>query len=135
MEYSMIQLDDLPDEILMMICKHMYKYDVLYSLIDVNQRLSSIVHDSFFTNYLTLFEYTSNDSINPLTDVMLDRLCLQILPKIGHKIKRLDLESSSMERILLATNYSNLDELRLNNMDFGKIKTYFISKILYFCNT
>ncbi|CAF4381930.1 unnamed protein product, partial [Rotaria sp. Silwood2] len=39
---------------------------------------------------------------------MLDRFCLQILPEIHYKIKWLDLESSSMERILLATNYPNL---------------------------
>jgi hypothetical protein len=35
----------------------------------------------------------------------LDRFCSQILPKIHHKIKWLNLESSIMNDILLCTNY------------------------------
>ncbi|CAF1126930.1 unnamed protein product [Rotaria sordida] len=35
----------------------------------------------------------------PLPDLMLDRFCLQILPKIGHKIEWLDLEPLSMEQL------------------------------------
>ncbi|CAF3417392.1 unnamed protein product [Rotaria sp. Silwood2] len=111
MEHTMIQLDDLPDEILMMIFNNMCQADVLYSLIDVNQRLNTIVHDPIFTNHLTLLEHFSDDSIHSLTDSMLDQFCLQILPKIKYKIKWLDLESLSMERILLATYYPNQNPL------------------------
>ncbi|CAF3894576.1 unnamed protein product [Rotaria magnacalcarata] len=113
MKHSTIQLGDLPDEILMLILKNMCQVDVLYSLIDVNQRLTTIVHDPIFTNHLTLLKHLSDGSICSLTDSMLNQFCSQILPKINHKIKCLHLESSSMERILLATNYPSLDGLSL----------------------
>ncbi|CAF1559442.1 unnamed protein product [Rotaria magnacalcarata] len=113
MKHSTIQLDDLPDEILMMIFKNMCQVDVLYSLIDVNQRLTTIVHDPIFTNHVTLLNHLSDGSICSLTDSMLDQFCSQILPKMNHKIKCLHLESSSMERILLAANYPSLDGLSL----------------------
>jgi hypothetical protein len=38
MEYSRIQLNDLPDEILMIIFKKLANADVLYSLSGVNKR-------------------------------------------------------------------------------------------------
>ncbi|CAF4560843.1 unnamed protein product [Rotaria sp. Silwood2] len=128
MEHTMIQLDDLPDEILMMIFNNMCQADVLYSLIDVNQRLNTIVHDPIFTNHLTLLEHFSDDSIHSLTDSMLDQFCLQILPKIKHKIKWLDLESLSMERILLATYYPSLYGLTLYNIDLRTCVHYFFDQ-------
>ncbi|CAF4567501.1 unnamed protein product [Rotaria sp. Silwood2] len=128
MEHSMIQLDDLPDEILMMIFKNMCQVDVLYSLIDANQRLNTIVHDSIFTDHLILLEHLSDGFICSLTDSILDHFCSQILPKINHKIKRLDLESSSMERILSATNYPSLHELSLYNINLNTFAQYFIEE-------
>ncbi|CAF1236180.1 unnamed protein product [Rotaria sordida] len=124
MEYSSIQLNDLPDEIIFIILKKLNKLDVLYSLMDVNKRLNYIVHDPTFTNGLTLFNNLSCDCICPLPDLMLDRFCSQILPKIGHKIKWLDLEPFSMERIL-STNYPNLFGLELH------VKVMYIQDCLY----
>ncbi|CAF3821912.1 unnamed protein product [Rotaria sp. Silwood1] len=88
----MIPLDDLPNEILMMIFNNMCQADVLYSLIGVNQRLNTNVFDPIFTNHLTLLEHSSDNSIHSLTNSILDQFCLQILPKIKHKIQWLDLE-------------------------------------------
>ncbi|CAF3943059.1 unnamed protein product [Rotaria sordida] len=51
---------------------------------------------------------SSNGDIYPLAKSILDRFCLQILPKIQHKIKWLNLESLSIKRILLAGYYPNL---------------------------
>ncbi|CAM2701561.1 unnamed protein product [Rotaria socialis] len=51
--------------------------------------------------------------MHPLPDAMLDRFYSEILPKIHHKIKWLDLEPTSLERILLAANCSNLYEVSL----------------------
>jgi hypothetical protein len=45
-EHSLIQLNDLPDEILMVILKKFYNGEILYSLIDVNKRLDTFLHDS-----------------------------------------------------------------------------------------
>ncbi|CAF3437309.1 unnamed protein product [Rotaria sp. Silwood2] len=60
MEYSYIQLNDLPDEILMIIFKKLANVEVLYSLSGVNKRLNKIVHDSIFTNDLSFLMSTSN---------------------------------------------------------------------------
>ncbi|CAF4786437.1 unnamed protein product, partial [Rotaria sp. Silwood2] len=117
MEHSSVELNDLPDEILMIILKKMCNVEVLYSLKGVNKRLNAVAHDSIFTNRLTLMRCVSDHRINPLPDAILDRFCLQILPEIHHKIKWLNLESSSMERILLATNYPNLYGLGLYDIE------------------
>ncbi len=101
MEFSFVQLMDLPDKILMIILKKLDNVDVLYSLMNVNTRLNQIVHDPIFTTKITLTQ----------PDILLDRFCSEILPKIHHKIKWLKLESASMERILLACDYPNLCQL------------------------
>ena len=80
----------------------------------VNQRLNKIVQDTIFTRNLCLLEYCPcDDSTFPLSDPILDRFCSKILPKIGHQIETLYLEGTSIERILHATNYPNLNNLGL----------------------
>ncbi|CAM4776041.1 unnamed protein product [Rotaria magnacalcarata] len=111
-----IQLNDLPDEIFIYILKKLTNLQVLYSLLGVSKRLNRIVYGSILTNHLTLLRSISNDSIYPLSNRMLDRFCLHILPEIHHKIKWLNLESCSIERILRATNYPNLNALGLYNI-------------------
>ncbi|CAF1050214.1 unnamed protein product [Rotaria magnacalcarata] len=113
MERSFIQLNDLPDEILLILLKNLQNAEVLYSLINVNKRLTTIVNDSNFTKYLTLRTFSSNGLLYEFTRTILDRFCLKILPKIHDKIEFLSLESSSMKRILLLTNYPNLYEIGL----------------------
>ena len=132
MEYSSVQLNDLPDEILMIIFKKLTNAEVLYSLLGVNKRLNKIVHDSIFTNHLSFLMSTSDDFIYSLPDPILDRFCSQILPKIHHKIKWLDLESLSMERILRATNYPNLYGISLYNIEVKTAIDLFTGKIFYF---
>lgn len=108
MEYSSIDLNDLLDEILLIILKKLHNIEVLYSLVGVNKRLSRIVNDSIFTSYLTLMSSSSNDILCQFTNTILDRFCVEILPSIHLKIKYLNLESSSMRRILLSTDYPYL---------------------------
>jgi hypothetical protein len=112
MDHSFIQL---PAEILLIILKKLNNCDVLYSLLGVNERLDSIVNNPIFTKHLTLTTPFNNLSYQ-FTDTIIHRFCLEILPKINDKIERLDVESSSMERILLATNYSNLHTLGLYDL-------------------
>lgn len=132
MEHSSIQLTDMPDEILMIILKKLYNIEILYSLIGVNKRLHKVVHDSIFTHALTLLDYRLDGSICSLPNPMLNRFCLQILPKIHHKIEELNLESSSMTCILLATNYPNLHKLSLYGIDMERAKYLFTGKIVVF---
>ncbi|CAF2919891.1 unnamed protein product [Rotaria sp. Silwood2] len=74
----------------------------------VSKRLNRIVYDSIFTNRLILLRSVSNR--------ILDQFCLHILPKTHDKIKWLNLESCSIERVNDATNYPNLNALGLHNV-------------------
>ncbi|CAF3795494.1 unnamed protein product [Rotaria sp. Silwood1] len=85
MEYLCVQLNDLPDEILMIIFKKLANIEVLYSLANVNKRLNRIAQDSVFTNELALFLSTCNSFVYALPDPILDGLCSYILPKIHQK--------------------------------------------------
>lgn len=151
MEHSCIQLDDLPDEIILIILKKTNNCDVLYSLIGVNRRLDTIVNASIFTRNITLisplnkrFHTIENNSIftrnltlitsfngssYQLNDTIVDRFCLKILPKINDKIQRLTVESSSMKRILLATNYPNLHTLGIYDLAPEATRDLFSGKI------
>ncbi|CAF2910239.1 unnamed protein product [Rotaria sp. Silwood2] len=129
MEYSCIKLNDLPDEILMIILKKLHYIDVLYSLISVDKRLNAIASDSVFTKDLALMSTSSNDLSYEFTDPILDRFYLQILPKINYKIEWLNVESSSMQRILLPTNYPNLHGLGLYNLASNTARDLFTGKI------
>jgi hypothetical protein len=131
MVHSLVQLDDLPDEVLMIILKKLDNDQVLYSLMGVNKRLNTFVHDSIFTSHLTLMKRSANDSISPLSERILCRFYSQILPEIHHKIQWLNVESSSMERILSA-NYPNLHGLGLYNLEIETTTHLFTSKISFF---
>jgi len=131
MQRLFIQLDDLPDEILTHIFKKLYNAEVLYSLMGVNQRLNRIVHDTIFTRDLCLLEYCPvDDSTFPLSDPIIDRFCSKILPEIGHQIETLFLERTSIERVLRATNYSNLNNLGLCDIDNKLAMSFFSGKRL-----
>ncbi|CAF1289888.1 unnamed protein product [Rotaria sp. Silwood1] len=130
MEDLSFNLNGLPDEILIIILKKLHNVEVLYSLIGVNKRLNTIAQDSIFTSHLTLTNYL-NDFTYSFTDPMLDQFCLEILPSIHHKIKWLYLESTSMERILLATNYPDLYGLSLYDIDVEKAITLFNDDIAF----
>jgi hypothetical protein len=127
MENFFIQLNDLPDEVLLIILKKLPSIDVLYSLIGVNKRLDTIVRDSIFTRCLTFME-PCND-LNQITEAILNRFCVEILPIIRHKISWLNLESSFMDRILLSTNYPNLHRLALYYLTTERARELFTGKI------
>ncbi|CAF3302933.1 unnamed protein product [Rotaria socialis] len=113
MEYSSIQLDDLPDEILLIIFNKLNKLSVLYSLAGVNKRLNVIAHSPNFTGRLNLLRCLSDHSIRLLPKRRLERFCSQMLPEIHPKIKWLNLESISIKRILLSATYPALYGLGL----------------------
>ena len=87
MEYSYVQLNDLPDEILMIIFKKLANMEILYSLVDVHKRLNRLAQDSVFTNNLAILISTSNGFVYSLLDPILHRFCSHILPEIHQKIK------------------------------------------------
>ncbi|CAF1402746.1 unnamed protein product [Rotaria sordida] len=134
MTHSTIQLTDLPDELLLIIFTKLNVIDLFNSLAGINQRLDIILHDPAITNHLTLFKHSSDDLIHPLDDKILDRFCLQILPEIHDKIKWLNLELSSMERIFQVANYPNLSKLGLYNIDESTAGYLFHSMFSNLCD-
>ncbi|CAF3884373.1 unnamed protein product [Rotaria sp. Silwood1] len=122
MNQSDIHLVDLPNEVLFMILKRLDNINVLYSLMGtINKQFDIVLQDNIFTNTLNMISKSAtedDDDICSIDDRILDRFCIDILPKIHHNVKHLILESMSMERILLAGNYPNLTSLKLFN--FGQ---------------
>ncbi|CAF2630002.1 unnamed protein product [Rotaria sp. Silwood2] len=132
MEHSCVQLMDMPVEILLLILTKLTNIEVLYSIIDVNIELDKVASDPVFTNHLTLMKCSSHGDIYPLAKSILDRFCLEILPKIQHKIKWLNLESLSMKRILLAGYYPNLRGFGLFIVEPETAAHLFVGKNLNF---
>ncbi|CAF1146216.1 unnamed protein product [Rotaria sordida] len=67
--------------------------------------------------------------LQPSIDKMLDRFCTSILPQKHHCIKKLILETTSMERILLAGDYPNLTSLELFGFEEEIVFRYFTGNI------
>ncbi|CAF4237759.1 unnamed protein product, partial [Rotaria sordida] len=126
MKYSCVELNDLPDEILLIIFKKLDNLEILYSIQDINERLNKIIYDQIFTSHLSFLKWSFNKCINKFSsDIILNRFCLQILPKIHTKIKWLDVESSFMKNILHAADYPNLNTLGLYNIEEETAKYLF----------
>ncbi|CAF2348542.1 unnamed protein product [Rotaria sp. Silwood2] len=121
-----INLLDLPTEVLHIILKKLDSMDVLYSLFAINnQRLDNIIQENTFTNTLNFVLITATDDILSVCDRVLDRFCLNLLPKIHNNVKSLILNSLSMEHILLAGDYPNLSELKIFNFNIKIALHYF----------
>jgi hypothetical protein len=131
MESACIGVNNLPDEILLIIFQKLSNVEVLYSLIGVNKRFNRIAHDSIFTSSLTLMKCLPDESVSPLPYLMLGQLFSKILPEIHEKIKRLNIESFSMQCVLRCANYPNVKELGLYNVDLEIFKQFVTSKIFY----
>ena len=100
MKYSCAELNDLPDEILLIIFKKLGNLEVLYSFQGVNERFNNIIHDPILTSRLSFPQLSFQKYIKKFSsDIILNRFCSQILPTIRTKIKWLDLESESMRNI------------------------------------
>ncbi|CAF4153008.1 unnamed protein product, partial [Rotaria sordida] len=136
MNQSDIHLVDLPNEILLMILKRLDNINVLYSLMGTfDGQFDILLQDNIFTNTLNMISRSSTDNddddIYSIDDQILDRFCIDILPKIHHNVKHLILESMSMKRILLAGNYPNLTSLKLFNFGQNIALNYFTDKSIF----
>jgi hypothetical protein len=97
--------------------------DVLYSLFDIsNGRLNILAQEKTFTNAL---KFVSTDDMR-----LIDRFCIDILPRIHQNVQCLTFDPVFMERILLATNYPNLNELEICHFQQQSVLNYFKGKYL-----
>ena len=131
MNQSNVQLLDLPNEILFFILGKLKNIDVLYSFFNTdNQRLQEIVQEPMYTS---IFNFTSQSQLTreicPMPELVLDRFCTDILPRIHQNVKSLSVECSSFERILHVAVYPNLTELKLFNFSNEIFSDYLMSKI------
>jgi hypothetical protein len=123
MENSLVQLNDLPDELILAILKKLDNTNVLYSLVGVNKRLDRIVTDVFYTRNIELLK-------EQLAASALDRFCLEILPRIYRDVECLALDSSSLERTLLASTYPKLQKLILVKLENALALRHFAGRNL-----
>ncbi len=123
MNRSNVHLLHLPDEILLKILNKLSNVDVLYSLLDIdNGRLNILAQENAFTNILKFVSIDDNSII--------DRFSTDILPRIHHNVKCFIFDPVFMERILLATDYPNLTELKIFHFQQEIALNYFRSKHL-----
>lgn len=125
MNHAFLQLIDLPDELLLTIFKNLDKILAFSSLMGINRRFDQILQDRVFTDRLTLMTCSIDDNFYPMHYKTIDHFCVHILPQIHYNIQWLNLEASSMERLLLATNYPNLFGLGLYNIKQETIECHF----------
>ncbi|CAF5224643.1 unnamed protein product, partial [Rotaria magnacalcarata] len=90
---------DLPIEILFLILKKLDNIDVLYSLFGINnQRLDIVAQQQIFSNILSFVAISqSTDDICSISDSILNRFRIDILPRIQQNVKSLSVESASIE--------------------------------------
>jgi hypothetical protein len=114
MTHSIVSLLDLPDEMLLKILKKLEWVHIFDSLFNIDERLDRLIVDSVIhSSYIDLVVMSSTGKIDSLATALLDQICSYILPQIHQHIHCLVLESSSMERIILATDYPKLKTLGL----------------------
>jgi hypothetical protein len=117
MNRSIVNIMNLPDEIILIIWNKLNKIDAVYSFLNVNRRFDKLIRDKIYTRSIELIKTNSEEEDNcSLPDEILDRFCLDILPHIHYIVEQLILESLSMERILYAGDYPQLCNLTLNNL-------------------
>jgi hypothetical protein len=125
MDKSSTNLIDLPYEILFIILKKLGNMNVLYSLSNTgNQRLDRLVKDETFTKTLNFTNAPSAKDICPIPDLLFNRFCVDILPKIDYNVKSLIFDARSMEHILRAATFPNLTKLKVFNLN---------EKVLFHC--
>jgi len=92
-----IHLLHLPNEILFTILKKLDNRNVLYSLISIGiERIDLLAQEKTFSNTLN-FVSTDADDTCSINEPILDRFCIDILPRIQYNVKCLIFESKNHE--------------------------------------
>ena len=128
MENTTPGLLKLPDEILVIIFNKLSSIDVLYSLLNSTQRLDHIARSIDYAKSINFSVELSNGQLTAIDPNKLHRFCVELLPQIHHRIQTLTLEPSSIERILLAAQFPNLDTIVLAGFSADMLLHHFKSK-------
>jgi hypothetical protein len=129
MDNSNVSILDLPEEILLSIFKKLNNIELLHSLMGINQQLNKIACDIDFTKDIDLTSVLRNDTSDSKINLMVDRFCTYILPRIRYNIECLSIEASLFQRIVRGNNYPNLHKLTLVNVRMVMASHIFKSKL------
>ena len=130
MSNSIVSIVDLPDEILITIFKKLHNFDVLYSLVGVNKKLDNVACDVNFTRSVDLMTILSDGLDDSRTNAILDRFCMDILPRIRNKMECLTIQACFLQRVYHASNYLNLRSLTLISLELKMAPDIFFSMLL-----
>ncbi|CAF1168737.1 unnamed protein product [Rotaria sordida] len=86
--------------------------DVLYSLVDVNERFDRLVIDPLYIRHLDMTIKSSFDRICSVDNKVLSRICEKILPRIYDQVNKLIVEPHAMKQVF-TINYPQLYSLSL----------------------
>ena len=126
-----LNLLDLPNEMLLFIMKQLNMVDVLYSLVDVTQRLDQLVLNSSSTRTVDMTCLETGffpDRVYSINDHVLGRICQDVLPRISDQVHELILDQHSIKRVLHASDYRQLVSLSLIDVDETFFFDFFESK-------
>ena len=134
MDGSTVSMMNLPDELVLVICSEMKTIDVLYSFIGVNKRFNQLARDPIFTQSIELVKRNNAGKACPLSDLVLDRFCRQVLPEIHTLVESLSVASGSAERCLSVGHYPKLTTLILLDIDEKFAARHFTGTKILVCN-
>jgi len=135
MNYSTVNILDLCDEMLITILNKLNNIDVLYSMIEVNQKFDRLARDINFIQSLDFTTISSYEDDHSKINLMLNRLCSHIIPQIQDNIQCLTVDPWSMDSVLSIGNYSKLHKLKLVNLKVEMTSRIFYSMLfeLFIC--
>ncbi|CAF4556981.1 unnamed protein product, partial [Rotaria magnacalcarata] len=108
-----IHLLDPPNEMFRIIFNKLNATDMLYSLVNVNQRFDRVVLDPLNVQYLDFVTKPFNMRNLSIHAQILQKVRENILPRIKDKVKKLTVDPISMKFILGIVRYSQLYSLSL----------------------
>jgi hypothetical protein len=131
---KLVNILDLPNEVLLIILNKLDMVDVFNSLVDVCKRLDQLVFDPFCIRNLDMTSMTMKsffDRTYSVEDQVLSRICSNILPRIHHQVNELIIEQQSIERVLHALNYPQLYSLTLMDFEAEKLCQCLTGKLFH----
>ena len=91
--------------------------DVLYSLVDVNQRFNQLVFNPAYMDILDITCLKEGLFPDRIDSYVLKRVCRNVLPRINHQVNELIIDQHSIECVLHTTDYPQLRCLSLIDID------------------
>ncbi|CAF1458475.1 unnamed protein product [Rotaria sordida] len=121
---------DLPNEMLINIFNRLYIVDILYSLVNINERFDRLVIDPLYIHHLDMTIELPFDEIISIYNKVFPRIYENILPRIHNQVNKLTVDSYSIKSIL-TVNYPQLYSLSLVNFQ-EEILFQYSKDILFF---